>query len=127
MFLFEFGLTKVISIAAKVSAVLLAGAVIAASFSVTPFASEASSHPLGCPLHSHPAPSHLPLRLPLDHHCCQAGHDAAIVPESPNLKFLLPYSSAFELSPAITKDAAENFLDTAGLHAKSPGALSLRI
>ena len=116
-----------ISIAAKVSAILLAGAVIAASFSVVPFASQASSHPLGCPLHSHPGPSQLPLRLPLDHHCCQAGHDTAIVPESPNLKFLLPYSSAFELSPAITKDIAENFPGTASLHAKSAGALALRI
>ena len=116
-----------ISIAARVSAILLAGAVIAASLSVAPLASEASSHPLGCPLHSHPGPSHLPLHLPLDHHCCQAGHDAAIVPESPNLKFLLPYSAAFELSPAITRDIAENFPDTAGLRAKSPRALSLRI
>ena len=116
-----------IPIAAKVSAILLAGTVIAASFGVVPFATEASSHLLGCPSHSHPGPSHLPLRLPLNHHCCQAGHDAAIVPESPNLKFLLSYSSAFGPSPAITKDIAEYFPGTAGLRAKSPGALSLRI
>jgi hypothetical protein len=116
------------SMAKRFSAVLAMGAVIAVVCGARPFAFEANSHAPGCPLHSRPASSRLPSPLPVSHSCCETGHDAAIVQESANLKPFLPYSSAaFELSPAIPKNIAENFPGTTGFRAKPPGTLALRI
>ena len=115
----------------KFSSILFMGAVIVALCSMKPFAFEAGPHPQGCPLHSHPGSSNLalplPLPLPVSHSCCQAGHDVAIVQESANLNFFLPYSTTLAgPSKPITKDITEHFPGTTRFGAK-PTAPALRV
>jgi hypothetical protein len=111
----------------KASTILRVGVVIATLLSATPFA-VATSNPQGCPRHSRPASSNLPLPLPVSHSCCQAGHDAAIVQKSANLQFSLAYwSLPVGRSRIVTGDILEDVRNTTGLQVKPPDILALRI
>jgi hypothetical protein len=115
------------SMGKNVSAILGVGVVIATLLSAMPL-SVASSDPPGCPRHSRPASSNLPLPLPVTHSCCQAGHDAAIVQKSANLQSsLASWSLPVGRSRTITGDILENVRNTTAFHVKPPDILALRI